>query len=108
MIGRLWLLARGQVRVRVTGASLPRFLNLCAFHSLTLRHMRRTAWNELYATMSIADFRALRRYMGRTGCRVHIVRRRGAPFAAARQPVSAADVNVRGGIDKYGKLCYST
>lgn len=84
MIGRLWLLARGQVRVRVTGASLPRFLNLCAFHSLTLRHMRRTAWNELYATMSIADFRALRRYMGRTGCRVHIVRRRGAPFAAAR------------------------
>ena len=45
MLGRLWLLARGQVRVRVTGASLPRFLNLCAFHGLTLRHMKRTAWN---------------------------------------------------------------
>ena len=84
MLGRLWRLARGQVRVRVTGASLPRFLNLCAFHSLTLRRMKRTAWNELYATMSVEDFRALRRYMGRTGCRVHIVRRRGAPFAAAR------------------------
>ena len=84
MLGRLLLLARGQVRVRVTGASLPRFLNLCAFHSLTLRRMKRTAWNELYATMSVADFRALRRYMGRTGCRVHIVRRRGAPFTAAR------------------------
>ena len=83
MLGRLWRLARGQVRVRVTGASLPRFLNLCAFHSLTLRRMKRTAWNELYATMSVEDFRALRRYMGRTGCRVHIVRRRGAPFAAA-------------------------
>ncbi len=27
MIGRLWLLACGQVRVRVTGASLTRFLN---------------------------------------------------------------------------------
>ena len=84
MLGRLLLLARGQVRVRVTGASLPRFLNLCAFHSLTLRHMKRTAWDEMYATMSVADFRALRRYMGRTGCRVHIVRRRGAPFTAAR------------------------
>ena len=84
MIGRLWRLACGQVRVRITGASLPRFLNLCAFHSLTLRRMKRTAWDEMYATMSVADFRALRRYMGRTGCRVHIVRRRGAPFAAAR------------------------
>ena len=84
MIGRLWRLARGQVRVRITGASLPRFLNLCAYHSLTLRRMKRTAWNEMYATLSLEDFRALRRYMGRTGCRVHIVRRRGAPFLAAR------------------------
>ena len=33
MIGRLWLLACGQVRVRVTGASLTRFLNLCAAHA---------------------------------------------------------------------------
>ena len=84
MIGRLWQLARGEVRVRVTGASLPRFLNLCAAHGLTLRRMERTAWNELYAGLSIRDFRALRRHMGRTGCRVHIVRRRGAPFAAER------------------------
>ena len=30
MIGRLWQLGRGEVRGRVTGASLPRFLNLCA------------------------------------------------------------------------------
>lgn len=84
MIARLWHLARGQVRVRVTGASLPRFLNLCAAKGLTLRRMERTAWDEMYATLSVADFRALRRYMGRTGCRVHIVQRRGAPFLAAR------------------------
>lgn len=84
MIARLWHLARGQVRVRVTGASLPRFLNLCAAKELTLRRMERTAWDEMYATLSVADFRALRRYMGRTGCRVHIVQRRGAPFVAQR------------------------
>lgn len=84
MLARLWRLARGQVRVRVTGASLPRFLNLCAAECLTLRRMERTAWNEMYATLSVAEFRALRRYMGRTGCRVHIVERRGMPFLAAR------------------------
>ena len=71
MIGRLWLLACGQVRVRVTGASLTRFLNLCAAQGITLRQMDRTAWNELHATLSIRDFRTLRRHMGRTGCRVH-------------------------------------
>ena len=84
MLARLWRLARGQVRVRVTGASLPRFLNLCAEKGLMLRRMERTAWDEMYATLSVADFRALRQYMGRTGCRVHIVQRRGMPFWAAR------------------------
>lgn len=84
MVRRLLLLARGQVRLRVTGASLPRFLNVCAQNGLTLRHMKRTAWNELYGTLSVRDFRALRGCMGRTGCRVHIVRRTGAPFIAAR------------------------
>ena len=70
MIGRLWLLACGQVRVRVTGASLTRFLNLCAAQGITLRQMDRTAWNELHAIPSIRDFRMLRRHMlGRTGCR---------------------------------------
>ena len=83
MLGRLWLLMRGQVRVRITGASLERFLNLCAQQDITLRQMRRTAWNEMQATLSVADFRELRRHMGRTGCRVHILRRRGAPFLAA-------------------------
>lgn len=84
MLRHMLYLARGQVRVRVTGASLARFLNLCAQNGLVPRHMRRTGWNELYATLSLEDFRALRRYMGRTGCRVHIVRRMGAPFCAAK------------------------
>jgi len=80
MIGRLIHLARGQVRVRVTGASLTRFLNVCAANNIVLRRMRRKDWNELYAVLSVEDFRILRRHMGRTGCRVHIVSRRGAPF----------------------------
>lgn len=84
MIGRWLRLARGQVRIRVSGAGMTRFLNVCAQNDLTLRRIRRTDWNELYATISVDDFRALRRYMGRTGCRVHIVRRRGAPFLMAR------------------------
>lgn len=103
MIARLWHLARGQVRVRVTGASLTRFLNLCAAKELTLRRMERTAWDEMYATLSIADFRALRRYMGRTGCRVHIVQRCGAPFMAARLRPRVA---LWGGLAVLALLCW--
>lgn len=84
MVSRWLHLARGQVRLRVTGASLTRFLNVCASHELTLRRMRRTAWNELTCFMSVEDFRALRRFMGRTGCRVHIAQKAGVPFLAAR------------------------
>lgn len=84
MIGRWLRLARGQVRVRVTGASLPRFLNVCALNNLILRRMKRTDWNEMYCVLSVEDFKKLRRYMGRTGCRVHIVDRRGAPFQVER------------------------
>ena len=43
-----WL--AGRCGVRVTGASLTRFLNLCAAQGITLRRMDRTAWNELHAT----------------------------------------------------------
>ena len=49
MIGRLWLLACGQVRVRVTGASLTRFLNLCAAQGITLRQMDRTGFPDVQA-----------------------------------------------------------
>ncbi len=80
MLGRILRLARGQVQVQVTGASLHRFLNVCALNGIILHRMKRTAWNELYATMSVEHFRNLRSFMGRTGCRVHIVRRRGVPF----------------------------
>lgn len=103
MLARLWRLARGQVRVRVTGASLPRFLNLCAAEGLTLRRMERTAWNEMYATLSVAEFRALRRYMGRTGCRVHIVERRGMPFLAVRL---RPRIGLWGGLVLLALLCW--
>lgn len=72
--------AGGEVRVRVTGASLERFLNLCMRAGVRPRGMDRQDWNRMECTLSLADFRRLRRVMGRTGCRVHILRRSGLPF----------------------------
>lgn len=72
--------AEGSVRVRVTGAALERFLNLCLREEIRPRALERQDWNRLECTLSLSDFRRLRGRMGRTGCRVHILRREGLPF----------------------------
>lgn len=74
----------GTVRIRVRGASIERFLNICSRHDLTLREIDRIDFGELNATMTLADFRRLRSVMGRTGCRVHLLARHGAPFTLHR------------------------
>lgn len=84
MIVRLCRRAAGEVRICVTGASLTRFLNACAEGGIELRQMERVEWNRLEASVSVRDFRHLPSCMGRTGCRVRILERRGLPFVLAR------------------------
>ena len=84
MIVRLCRRAAGEVRIVVTGASLTRFLNACAEGGIELRQMERVEWNRLEASVSVRDFRHLPSCMGRTGCRVCILERRGLPFVLAR------------------------
>lgn len=76
--------AGGQVRVRVRGASVERFLNVCMRGGISLWRIERPAPGEITARMSLSDFRRLRHLMGRTGCRVHLLSRRGGPFFLAR------------------------
>lgn len=84
MIERLLRRTAGEVRVCVTGASLPRFLNACTQGGVRLRRMERVSWDRMDATLSLGDFRKLRSCMGRTGCRVHILERRGARACRGR------------------------
>ena len=84
MVRKALDLLSGEVRIRVRGASLERFLNACTRGGIGLRHTRRVDFGEMHATVSIRDFRRLRKSMGRTGCRIHILRRRGAPFMLHR------------------------
>ena len=80
MIDKTIELFAGEVRIRVRGAAIERFLNGCARAGVRLRRTRRKDFGELHATVSVGEFRKLRRVMGRTGCRVHIIGRRGLPF----------------------------
>ncbi len=80
MLDQLLRSASGEVRIKVTGASLERFLNLCMRHNIRPRALHRQDWDCLECTLSLADLRRLRPKMGRTGCRVHILRKSGLPF----------------------------
>ena len=84
MIRRALELCAGEVRIRVHGATIERFLNTCARGGIRLRHTHRVGFGELHTTVSIRDFRQMRRYMGRTGCQIHILKRKGLPFILHR------------------------
>ena len=84
MVGRWLAGAAGEVRIRVRGAAVERFLNVAMRGEVGLWDVRRIDARTLEATLSLRDFYALRRMMGRAGCRVHVIGRRGLPFWAAR------------------------
>ena len=84
MIGRLVSGAAGEVRIRVCGASIERFLNVALQGEIGLWHTVRVDARTIETTLSLSDFYALRRLMGRTGCRVRVIGRRGLPFFVAR------------------------
>lgn len=84
MVGRWLAGAAGEVRIRVRGAAVERFLNVAMRGEVGLWDVHRIDARTLEATLSLRDFYALRRMMGRTGCRVHVIGRRGLPFWAAR------------------------
>lgn len=84
MLNRFVRWGRGSVSVRVRGSSIERFLNACARAGVRLREVHRVDEVELTCRLSIADLRVLRHHMRRTGCRLHITGRQGAPFLAAK------------------------
>ncbi len=78
MVGVIsWL--KGYVRIRVTGLSVERFINLCGHKNILLWDVVRC---EKYWEMciSIKAFRQLRPIVRKTGTRVVIIERCGLPF----------------------------
>ena len=84
MVSRWIRLCGGILTVRVRGAELERFLNLCTQARIRLRRIDRIDIDELHAEISLYDFYRLARLKKRKRCRVHILRGRGLPFLLHR------------------------
>jgi similar to stage IV sporulation protein len=82
-LGELWPYLTGYVRIRVTGPSVERFLNLVAAGGRRVWRTRRGR-RSLEANVDLPTFRNLRRAARRTRTRVRILERRGLPFVVGR------------------------
>ena len=74
-MGRL----KGYIKVKITGHSLERYLNLCSFHRIVIWKL--TAVEDgcelcLYA----ADFKRMKPLLKKTETRIKILQKRGVPF----------------------------
>ena len=70
---------KGYVRIRISGSSPERFLNLCSFHKIHIRGLRSVGGcyeMELY----LDDFRRIRPYARKTHTKVSILQKSGLPF----------------------------
>ena len=79
MIVKLIQYIRGYVRIRITGYSPERFLNLCSHHQIRLWGLKPCGHAyEMY--LSIKNFRKLKPILRKSNMRIKVLERRGLPF----------------------------
>ena len=84
MIKRFQNIARGCLMIDLRGASVERFLNLCAIHGVSLWGIHTVDTDHYTAWVNVAGYVALRPYARKTGCKLRVLKKRGIPFAAKR------------------------
>ena len=82
MMMRVRNFLRGSLQIDIRGAAVERFLNLCAIHGVAFWDMRSLDIDHFTAWVSVGGYAALRPYARKTGCRVRVCRKTGAPFLA--------------------------
>lgn len=76
--GANWL--KGMVTVHIRGGQPEQLVNRALAGGLQLSSIRWTSGGLLQFEVSVSDFFRLRAYLKETGCRVHVIKRKGLPF----------------------------
>ncbi|MBQ3055229.1 MAG: sporulation protein YqfD [Oscillospiraceae bacterium] len=86
-------LLQGTVTLRICGAELERFLNLCAECQIRFWNHTKHTFDEMGLTIAARDFFRLPPIVRKTRCRVHLCSRHGLPFLLRKvRPVLAIGV----------------
>jgi len=75
---------RGSVRIEITGAAVERLLNICAAHDIPFWDVVRVSPESVRASVSTDGFFRLRRWAGKSMCRIRVCGKRGLPFKTRR------------------------
>lgn len=79
MIQSLFRYLKGYVKIRITGYSPERFLNMCCFRGIRIWELK-SVGNAYEMYISLAGFRKLRPFARKTHMRIYVTQRNGFPF----------------------------
>ncbi len=79
MVLQMLRYGRGHVRIRVTGSSYERFLNMCAKHEILIWDLL-CVGNSYEMNMTIQGFRMLKPMARKCGVHIRILKKHGLPF----------------------------
>mgnify|MGYP000594596226 CR=1 FL=1 len=85
MIQSLFRYLKGYVKIRITGYSPERFLNMCCFHGIRIWELK-SVGNAYEMYISLAGFRKLRPFARKTHMRIYVTQRNGFPFFCPELP----------------------
>lgn len=80
----MWNSLSGYVTIQIKGLMPERLLNRALQDNIVIKNVKRQNSREMHADMRAKDFHLLKKYLRQTSCRVHIIKRYGAPFFIAR------------------------
>ena len=83
MLLNTWQYAKGYVRIKITGFSLERFLNMAAYRGIYLWDVTRTS-EGVELNVTIQGFKMLKTCAKKTRCRTKIIKKNGIPFILYR------------------------
>ena len=66
--------------VKITGKGLERFINTFTRNGLTIWNVKRQGVQSLTFKMKLTDVKKIRLIVKGSGCKVHFLKREGAPF----------------------------
>lgn len=90
MAAFVWNYLSGYVMIKIEGLSPERLLNAASRGGVRMFAVRRRSQTELTAKIRPQDFETLRLLRKRSGCSIHILQKRGAPFLLNRMRMRKA------------------
>ena len=72
--------AKGILQISVTGSYLERFFNLCSTNNIKIWNINRIDFSEIHLSISVSDYKKLKKIIDKSKCSVNILTKFGLPF----------------------------